>query len=172
MQSLVTLIYGSENDAASLRAAAGLAQVIGGRLTVVHAIDVDMVAVAAFQTAAAAYDAAHASLGRASVRAAFKDIRAALPDARLIEAGPCRAQLPRAPALLHAPDLPRRHEPPDLQGLDGFLHVQEMHFKGLALPRQANEIAHRALRIGGAVHRHERSDHGKDSFFRDAIGLR
>lgn len=85
MHSLVTLIHGSESDIAALRAAVGLAQAVGGRLTVVHAVDVDMRAVAAFETAAAGYDAANKNLARAPVRAAFREVCGHIPGCRLLE---------------------------------------------------------------------------------------
>lgn len=85
MHSLVTLIHGSDNDVASLRAALGLAQAVGGRLTVVHAVDVDMRAVAAFETAAAGYDAAGKNLARTPARAAFKEVCGHISGCRLLE---------------------------------------------------------------------------------------
>ena len=48
MQSLLTLIDGSENDAASLRAAADMAKAIGGRLTVAHFKLAELVPVGTF----------------------------------------------------------------------------------------------------------------------------
>lgn len=94
MHSLVTLIHGSGNDVAALRAAVGLAQAVGGRLTVVHAVDVDMRAVAAFETAAAAYDAANKNLARAPARAAFKEVCGQVPGCRLLELDTKAAETP------------------------------------------------------------------------------
>ncbi|WP_119419074.1 universal stress protein [Desertibaculum subflavum] len=85
MHSLVTLIRGSDDDVAALRAAVALAQAVGARLTVVHAVDVDMRAVAAFETAAAGLDAANKNLARAPARAAFKEVCGHIPGCRLLE---------------------------------------------------------------------------------------
>ena len=49
MQSLVALIEGSENDTASLRAAAAMAKAIGGKLTAVHFKTAEMLPIGTFE---------------------------------------------------------------------------------------------------------------------------
>jgi len=86
MQSLVVLIDGSENDAASLRAAAGLAQAVGGKLTVMHTKAAEVLPVGAYEIGVATFDnSAYAQETLKHARAAYAEACGQLPDCRLQE---------------------------------------------------------------------------------------
>jgi len=86
MQSLVVLIDGSENDAASLKCACALARAAGGRLTVVHTKAAEVLPAGAYEIAVAAIDnSAYAQETLKRARAAFAEVCGNSPDARLME---------------------------------------------------------------------------------------
>lgn len=90
MQSLLTLIDGSENDAVSLRAAAGMAQAIGGRLTVAHFKLSDLVPVGTFDMGMVIpTDPAAVEEARKRAESAYAEECSRLADCRLqeVEAG-------------------------------------------------------------------------------------
>jgi nucleotide-binding universal stress UspA family protein len=84
MQSLLALIDGSENDAGSLRAAAGLAQAIGGKLTVAHYKLAEAVPIGTFEMATVLpSDGAAAEEARSRARSAYAQECSEIPDCRL-----------------------------------------------------------------------------------------
>ena len=86
MQSLLALIDGSENDAPSLRAAADMAQAIGGRLTVAHFKPAEAVPIGAMEMMAVVpSNAAAAQEARRRAEAAYAEECSRLADCRLQE---------------------------------------------------------------------------------------
>ena len=86
MQSLVVLIDGSENDAASLKCASALARAAGGRLTVVHTKAAEVLPAGAYEIAVAAIDnSAYAAETLKRARDAYAEACGASPDCRLVE---------------------------------------------------------------------------------------
>lgn len=86
MQSLVVLIDGSENDAASLKSAQSLAQAAGARLTVVHTKAAEVLPAGAYEIAVAAIDnSAYALETLKRARAAYAEVCGQAADCRLVE---------------------------------------------------------------------------------------
>ncbi len=85
MQSLVVLIDGSENDAASLRAAASMAAAVGGKLTVAHTKAADVLPIGTLEIAVVVDTSDYAKESLKRARAAFAEVCGQLPDCRLQE---------------------------------------------------------------------------------------
>ncbi|MDF2765725.1 MAG: Universal stress protein family protein [Rhodospirillales bacterium] len=84
MQSLLALIDGSENDAPSLRAAAGMANAIGGKLTVAHFKPAELVPIGTFEMAAVMpNNTAAAEEARRRAQSAYAEECSQLADCRL-----------------------------------------------------------------------------------------
>ncbi len=85
MQSLVALIDGSENDAASLRAAVGMAAAVGGKLTVVHTKAAAVLPIGGLEIAVVVDTSNYAKESLKRARAAYAEVCGQLPDCRLME---------------------------------------------------------------------------------------